>query len=136
MTDKIALTPSELLQVSQGLSFLSDKLSAAQATIATGILEPRLVITEPSRLKEKSLHVGTTGSSGTTTVVVRKNGTAITGVTGSIAATAADGSTLIVGAEEDLEEGDILDFQVTAAPGSSSGLLLSANLTTVKRFTI
>ena len=133
MAEKVALTPSELATRVGALTFTSADLSIAQATIATAVLEPRLRITEPGRIESLTIRAGVAGTAGATTVVVNKNGAPV-GNSATIDNADADGTSLTVAIGEDVEEGDVVDIEVTVAP--TAGSALSARVRVLKRFTI
>lgn len=106
-------------------------LTVRQATIATGVVFA-YVAQFDGVIGNLSMVVGTTGTSGSTTVVVNKNGTALATAPASIANTDADGtgnSTDLSGdAAAAFVAGDVIELEVTAAPGTSSGANLDLAL--------
>jgi hypothetical protein len=108
-----------------------------QATPSAAVIATKL-ITESTRLAAFGIALGTTGTtSGTTTVVVNKNGSPIAGVTLSIAYDEDDGTSKFLDASDfgdiDLDQGDILTIEVTAATSTSpANLLATAELSPIK----
>jgi hypothetical protein len=126
-------TPSKAQLGITGAEKLLIKDFAQIGTITTGV-KMRFVVTEAAILRGMYAKVGTTGSSGSTVLVVNKNGSAVTGLTLTIANTDADGTAKTDGptAETTLAAGDVVDVEVTAAPGSSSGQNLTGYLVLAK----
>lgn len=122
---------SNLYDVLKAICKQGQTLTALQATIATGVLKS-YVATQGGVIGDISLQVGTTGTSGATSVVVNKNGTPLTLAPASVDNTAADGTAVSADLSSDPEAafvaGDVIDIEVTAAPGTSSGANLDVTL--------
>lgn len=112
-------------------------LDVLQATPSAAVIATKLV-KEPTRLAAFGISLGTTGTtSGTVTVVVNKNGSAISGVTLSIAYTEADGTTKWLDRTDfgdiDLDEDDQVSIEVTAATSTNpANLLATVELSPIK----
>lgn len=122
---------SNLYDVLAALCKQGMPLTALQATIATAVLKS-YVATQDGVIGDISLLVGTTGVSGSTTVVVNKNGTPLATAPAAVANTDADGTTVTADLSGDPEAafvaGDVIDIEVTAAPGSGADLDVTLHL--------
>lgn len=104
-------------------------VTAYQATVAAAVLTG-LVAYTAQKLKSFSIAVATTGTAGSTTVELNVNGVAVAELT--IANTEADGTVKhTVPTDVDVEVGDIVTIEVTAAPTAGAGLVASASLSSV-----
>lgn len=96
-----------------------------QATIAVAAFG-RHVVSERGRLVACVVVPGNCGVSGSTTLRFRRirNGTAVNlgDADTTIANTAVDGAPIVVPINADLEAGDVIDCNVSAAPGSGTDL--------------
>jgi hypothetical protein len=111
-----------------GLKELSDGLgsiSAQQATIATAILAG-VVLNKSHKLSNLRIAVGTTGTAGSTTVQVHKNGVSQGELT--VANTEADGTKKSLALDVDCVAGDLIQLVVSAAPTAGANLTAMAAL--------
>lgn len=112
-----------------------DLLTATVATPSVAVAAT-LLVDQPTRLASFAIDVGTCGSANTTTVVVTKNGTAITGATISVANTAADGTSVVLDASDfgdvELDPGDLVAISVTAVATDVANLNAAVRLNPVK----
>ena len=98
-------------------------LSAVQATVATATIGA-LVVDKPCKLTNFRTSVGTTGTAGSTTVQVHKNGVSQGELT--TANTEADGTKKSLDLDVDCVAGDLIEFVVSAAPTAGAALAASA----------
>jgi len=114
-----------------------ESVDVLQATPSAAVIASKL-IKEPTRLSGFGISLGTTGTvSGTTTVIVNKNGTPLVGVTLSIAYTEDDGTSKFLSADDfgdiDFDQGDILTIETTVATSTGpANLLATAELNPIK----
>lgn len=124
-------SPSHLREALAALAKAGMPLTALQGTIAAAVLKS-WVATFDGVIGDLSLVVGTTGSAGSTTVVVNKNGTALATAPAAVLNTDADGSTRSVDLSGDAEAGfvvgDVIDIEVTAAPTAGANLDVTVSL--------
>lgn len=123
---KLALTPSELAAKANGLTFLEQHIHAEQAAIATGVIW-RGTVLRKCHLRNIYMGCNVTGGSGDTDVQVKKN-TVQVGSEGTIDNAEADRTSKSVNIAADFDEGDILEIEVMAAPGSGTGLWVDGQL--------
>lgn len=110
---------SRLYDVLKALALAAGDVLAATVASPSAAVIATLLVDQPTRLAGFGIDVGTTGTAGTTTVIVNKNGTPITAVTLSVANTEADGTSKFIDVDDfgdvDLDQGDIVTIEVTAA---------------------
>lgn len=107
-----------------------------QATVAAATVQT-YVVEVPCRLLALRARTEVGGISGTTTVVVQRNGVAVSGASISIANTVADPSPVFTAgptATTDFVPGDLLSIVVTVAAGSATGLSVQAVLAETNPF--
>lgn len=104
---------------------LSEALSARLAAAATGVMAAT-VIQNPTRLVGLAIRIADAGSAGTTTVQVRVNGQAVGSL--SIGNAEANDTYKALELDEALEEGDLVDINVSAAATDGAGLVATARL--------
>lgn len=96
-----------------------EPLSARQATIATAVIAAMLVDV-PSRIGTFAIKVGTTGTAGSTTVVVKVD--TVTVATLTIANTETDGTYKAVEVNTNVDAESLIEIEVTAAPTAGANL--------------
>lgn len=123
-----SLGGDNLIDVIKALAEAHADLDAYQAAVATGVIASK-IIDKPTRVHSFRTHVAVCGGSGSTTVQFQVNGVSIASLT--TANTDPDGTS----SESDdasfpysLEAGDLVQFVVTAAAGSATGLTASARV--------
>jgi len=117
-----------LLKVLKSLAKAGENLNAEQATIATAVIG-RMVVAEPTSLANLWTHIGTTGTSGSTTVQARINGAGQgDGVTTTNAESDGTAKGEVFDPPLELEPGDLVEIEVTAAPGSGAQLTAALRL--------
>lgn len=102
-------------------------LTGFQVSISTASIGGMLV-RRPMRLRSLSIGVGTTGSSGDTTVQVHKNGSAISGAELTIGNAAANGTSKNLGLDAALVAGDRVELVVSAAASGGADLAVTVEL--------
>lgn len=95
------------------------------ATPAVQVLNA-MVVNKATRLKNLRMHVGTTGTAGSTTCRVLKNGVAVTGATLTIANTDDDGSQDSVDLDVAVAAGDVLSIDLSAIPTAGANVTVTA----------
>ncbi|MGD9749383.1 MAG: hypothetical protein AB7W59_00145 [Acidimicrobiia bacterium] len=118
-----------LYKVLKALAEEGAHLSAYQDTIATAILAA-MVVDKATKLVSLRTAVAVCGVSGQTDVRVRVNGTLV-GATATTLNTDADGTKVAVDQDIDLVAGDLVQLEVTAAPGTGTGLSASLHFRSV-----
>jgi len=110
----------------------SPAASAYQATIATATIGAFIVDDDESKLTGLRTSVGTTGTAGSTTVQVHKNGASQGELT--TANTEDDGTKKSLALDISLAAGDLVEIVVSAAPTAGADLVASvqANAVTVE----
>ena len=127
-----------LLDNSNGRNTLYDVLKALAecgtigpnafvASPSTGIIASE-VMPRASRLTNIELVVGTTGTASTTTARVLVNGTAVPDSDVSIANTEADGTSASTEVVVNLEQGDLVQIELTSVGASSANTTASTSL--------
>lgn len=114
-----------LLEMIQG----PKDLNGHQDTIATATIAGMLV-KRAGKLTGLRTSVGTTGTAGSTTVQVHKNGSAVTGAEATTANTEADGTKKAVALSTAvaLAAGDLVELVVSAAPTAGAALDATAEI--------
>jgi len=104
-------------------------LSARQATVATATIGG-LLVKRACKLTGLRTAVGTTGTAGSTTVQVHKNGVAVTGAEATTANTEADGTKKAVALTTAvaLAASDLVELVVSAAPTGGADLTATAEI--------
>lgn len=120
-----------LLAVLTNMVKAGTPLAVRQATIATGILI-RMVMQFDGVIGDLGLTVGTTGTGGSTQVVINKGGTVLATTPAAVANTDADGISSSTDLSTDpaaaFVKGDIIDIEVTVAPTAGADLDVALHL--------
>jgi hypothetical protein len=106
----------------------ANDLDARQDTVATGLIASR-ILTGDVKLTGLKIRVGTTGTAGSTTVQVLKNGVSQGSLT--IANTDADGTLSSLSLDVDCEADDYIEINVSAAPTAGANLIASVKMAAV-----
>ena len=122
--------PSYSQETAQGVQH-AVPLDAYQATIAAATIAARRCVRN-EYVQGLSIQVGTTGSAGSTTVQVHRNGVAISGAELTIANTDANGSNAELVIDQKFNAGDVMEIVVSAAPTAGADLIASVD--SVQRF--
>lgn len=100
-------------------------LNALQATPSVATIAQRTVFGE-QKLYGLKTKVGTTGTAGSTTVQVHKNGSSVGELT--TANTEADGTIKTLDLNVDLADGDLVELKVTAIPTAGANISVEAQI--------
>lgn len=103
----------------------SEILTAYQANVATGILTS-FVVQRDSTLRGLAISLAVCGTAGSTTVQVRVNGVSQGDLT--IANTDADPTYKVLSLDLNVNVGDVIDINVSAAPTGGTGLSATARI--------
>lgn len=110
-----------------GVQTLTGRLATPAVEIMNG-----MILDRDTKLTKLRMAVGTTGTAGSTTCRVLKNGVAITGATLTIANTDADGSKDVTDdLDVDLEAGDLIEIDLSAIPTAGADVTVTAVMSSV-----
>lgn len=116
---------AELVQ--GGVQTLTGRLATPAAAIMNG-----MVLDRATKLKKLRMAVGTTGTAGSTTCRVLKNGVAVTGATLTIANTEADGTKDVTDElDVDFVAGDLIEIDLSAIPTGGADVTVTAVMSSV-----
>lgn len=115
-----------LYEVLKALAGQGETLSGRQDAVTADVLAS-IIVDEETTLKSFRTVLGTTGSAGQTDVELKVNGSTV--ATLSTTNAEADGmSKAATGLPLDLEAGDLVEIEVTAAPTAGANLTATARL--------
>jgi hypothetical protein len=124
-------SPSPLHAVLKALAESTPGLDAHQPTVATGVIGAT-IIDKDTILTGLRTALAVCGSVGDTTVIVRKNGVAVTGATLTTNNAEADGTKKATAAlSVECVAGDLIELVVTVAPTGGTGLTARASFSPV-----
>jgi len=106
----------------------ANDLDGRQDTVATGIVSSRIASGD-AKITGLKIRVGTTGTAGSTTVQVLKNGASQGSLT--IANTEDDGTQKSLDLDVDCVEDDYVEINVSAAPTGGANLIASVKMAAV-----
>jgi hypothetical protein len=118
-----------LYDVLKALAEQGTLFSATQATVAAAAIGG-FVADQTTKLRSLWIDVAVAGTAGSTSVRARVNGTLV-GDTATVANTDADGTSIGVDLDVEIEAGDLVEIVVTAAPTGGTGLTATLRMSPV-----